>query len=202
MNWDESLSRAKKTIKEAEEELEKWKEQNPNFNLTDPRFQYLQKEVERNSDIYKELVKKIPAFDSERVLNDAESSSAFQGIGQQSTKSNQNPVKFSAGPVDPKTTYSIPFDALPWGKSLINAVDDNQAVLLHGHWQSGKTSALHFIKTRAEERRIKVYYLDMMASTSTLEKYLRNSQSIFHFLAWSISGLSESLPPFGSVSFL
>jgi hypothetical protein len=115
-------------------------------------------------------------------------------------KINQNntAAKFicSSGPVDSETNYLIPFDVLHWAITLIKAVNDKQAVLLHGHWQSGKTSALRFIKSRAEEEGIKVYYLDMMASQSTLERYLSSGQSFFQFLAWAISGLSEALPTF------
>ena len=85
---------------------------------------------------------------------------------------------------------------LPWARELIQAVDDKQSVLLHGHWQSGKTSALRFIKARAEDKGIKVYFLDMMASQSTLERCLLENRSIFHFLAWAMSGLSEILPIF------
>jgi hypothetical protein len=63
----------------------------------------------------------------------------------------------STGPIDTKIHYSIPFEKLPWAVTLIQAVDAKQAVLLHGHWQSGKTSALRFLKVRAEEQGIKVY---------------------------------------------
>jgi hypothetical protein len=104
---------------------------------------------------------------------------ASQGIVQQSTKTTSKFI-YSSGPVDPKINYSIPFDMLPWAMELINAVDSKQAIF----WQSGKTSALRFIKSRAEEQGIKVYYLDMMASNSTLERYVLDGRSIFQFLAW------------------
>ena len=106
---------------------------------------------------------------------------------------------YSSGPVDSKINYTIPFDVLPWGKDLIQAVDHKQAILLHGHWQSGKTSALRFIKSRAEEKGITVYYLDMMAAESALEMCLLAGQSIFDFLTREISGLNESLPNFSDV---
>jgi hypothetical protein len=115
----------------------------------------------------------------------------------------QKPSKFlyCAGPVDTKLNYSIPFDRLPWAMELIQAVDAKQAILLHGHWQSGKTSALRFIKTRAEDQGVKVYYLDMMASKATLERCLLGGKSFFKFLAWRISvGLSfDHLPNFSGV---
>lgn len=77
-------------------------------------------------------------------------------------------------------------------------MDRRQAVLLHGHWQSGKTSALLFIMARAKSKGIKFYYFDMLSDFPTLQHLcLINNYSVYHFLASSISGLSpESLPNF------
>ena len=129
------------------------------------------------------------------ILKEREIPGIAQNVG---SSIRQNTCKFlnSAGPVDPKLNCAIPFEALPWVQELIKAVDAKQAVLLHGHWQSGKTSALRFIKSRAEGHGIKVYYLDMMASTSTLEQYLLHDYSIFKFLAWIMSGISDHLTNF------
>lgn len=141
---------------------------------------------------------KILIIGDEIALKLTAGTAASQVIVQQSTKTNQKTSKFlySSGPVDPKINYLIPFDMLRWAIDLIQAVDAKQAVLLHGHWQSGKTSALRFIKSRAEEQGIKVYYLDMMASKSTLERCVLDGRSIFQFLAWAISGMSEIIPNF------
>ncbi|KAI8899355.1 hypothetical protein BC833DRAFT_564206, partial [Globomyces pollinis-pini] len=111
---------------------------------------------------------------------------------------NQETTKFlkSSGPLDPKIHHLIPFDILPWTKHLVEAVDANQAILLHGHRQSGKTSALRFIKSRAEEQGIKVYYLDMNDSESTLERCCLHDQTIFQFLAGAMTDHLELLPNF------
>ncbi|KAI8892507.1 hypothetical protein BC833DRAFT_625755 [Globomyces pollinis-pini] len=158
----------------------------------------LGKEKEQLREEKQELLKQKTSILMQRDQNQTEITAASKGIVEQSTETNQKPSKFlySSGPVDPKTNYAIPFEKLPWAMNLIQAVDAKQAVLLHGHWQSGKTSALRFIKSRAEEQGIKVYYLDMMGCISDLNRYILDGRSIFHFLAWAMSGLSETLPNF------
>ncbi|KAJ2988988.1 hypothetical protein HDV02_005225, partial [Globomyces sp. JEL0801] len=118
---------------------------------------------------------------------------------------NQETTKFlkPSGLLDPKIHHLIPFDILPWAKHLVEAVDANQAILLHGHRQSGKTSVLRFIKSRAEEQGIKVYYLDMNDSESTLERCCLHDQTIFQFLAGAMTDHLELLPHFwGRIIFV
>jgi hypothetical protein len=60
-----------------------------------------------------------------------------------------------------------------------------------------KPAQIRFIKSRAEWKGIKVYYVDMRAVKSFLETCLLEGQSIFQFLAWAISGESlDHLPKF------
>jgi hypothetical protein len=78
---------------------------------------------------------------------------------------------------------------LKWGKQLIDAVDAGEVVLLHGPWQSGKTSALRFLQSQAESNGRKVFYADMLASKPQLENCCVFGYSIFKFLAMRFSAL-------------
>jgi len=107
-----------------------------------------------------------------RIAQDLGISSLITIIPGVAPSQQQSKSLYSSGPVDQKTNYSIPFNKLPWAMDLIQAVDAKQAILLHGHWQSGKTSALRFLKSRAEDQGIKVYYFDMLAEFDALKRFL------------------------------
>ena len=95
-----------------------------------------------------------------------------------------------AGPVDKTTNFMIPFESLPWAKALLKAVASRDSVFLHGHWQSGKTSALRYIETKAKDAGGVVYYIDMLGSIDTLREFSDRGDSFFHFLAWKINHFS------------
>ncbi|KAI9348531.1 hypothetical protein BDR26DRAFT_853418 [Obelidium mucronatum] len=109
----------------------------------------------------------------------------------------------SSGPVDPARNILIPFDQIPWANELFRHVDAQDSVLLHGHWQSGKTSALRSIKRRAEAVGTTVYYLDVKALFPNLSQCVERGDSMFAFLASELSPFSsEYLPRFiGAVDF-
>ncbi|KAI9348535.1 hypothetical protein BDR26DRAFT_930940 [Obelidium mucronatum] len=88
-----------------------------------------------------------------------------------------------SGPVDPARNLLIPFDQIPWANKLFQHVDAQDSVLLHGHRQSGKTSALLSLKRRAEGVGTTVYYLDIKA----LFPNLSQCASVFAFLASELS---------------
>lgn len=71
----------------------------------------------------------------------------------------------------------------------MEAVDGKQVVLLHGPWQSGKTSALRFLQSRSQSLGQKVYYIDMFASKPALQQSAALGYSIFKFIAIEMFGL-------------
>ena len=202
------LERVTKDIEKLEKKIENAEKERINaidqLNATTSEFEYkkakdlLDSATQQLCDLREE---KKNLIEERRDLEKSKNNMALLEKQYQALESqkSQKPSKYlySAGPVDPKLNYSIPFDVLPWGKNLMDAVDGKQAILLHGHWQSGKTSALRFIKARAEDQGIKVFYLDMLAEWDALKLFLIEGRSIFQFLALRIGNLSlEYLPTF------
>ena len=54
------------------------------------------------------------------------------------------------GPVDVTKNFYVPFDILESTYKLEEAINEKVCVLLVGHFQSGKSSTLHYLKSTKE----------------------------------------------------
>jgi hypothetical protein len=91
------------------------------------------------------------------------------------------------GPAERSINHMIPLDQLKWGASLLLHVKNKYPVLLHGHWQSGKSTALIYIRSCFESPKLKVVLIDLKETSAVLDEFLRSGYSMYLFLAYLIS---------------
>ncbi|RGB24228.1 hypothetical protein C1646_676527 [Rhizophagus diaphanus] len=75
------------------------------------------------------------------------SSPATTGLKRKNSKQNMRAHKLvrTDGPVDVSENFYVPFRELSSTRSLEDVIDQNLCALLVGHFQSGKTSVLHYL---------------------------------------------------------
>jgi hypothetical protein len=104
------------------------------------------------------------------------------------------------GPLEIGKHHMIPLPALEWGASLLEAIRSYHPILLHGHWQSGKTTSLKYIEYLFKAD-MNVVLIDLATAKVFLEIVLSTGSSIFRFLAHEISREDiETLPRLDSLS--
>ncbi|KAJ3293780.1 hypothetical protein HDU79_011897 [Rhizoclosmatium sp. JEL0117] len=103
------------------------------------------------------------------------------------------------GPLVSNKNLMIPIDSLAWGRQLMMLVDGGNSVLLHGHWQTGKTSSLIFLQERAIATQKRVIRIDMLTESNSLRLH---SKGLYNFLASKFfPAEKDSFPEFDCSQF-